>query len=136
MLLPRSAAVQAAVDAALDASREIGLPVSSIGYWVMGPLRGRGRGAARFSDRKYNPPSLSPPYVLVDLTGGHTRGQVIASLVRAVMMAARTRRRAPEAARILRRSRTRSSLARAARPASPHRRPQAAALHRRRVRHR
>ena len=92
-VLPRSAAVQTAVDAALDASREIGLPVSSIGYWVMGPLRGRGRGAARFSDRKYNPPSLSPPYVRVDLTGGHTREQVIASLVRAVMMAARTRRR-------------------------------------------
>ena len=92
-VLPRSAAVQTAVDAALDASREIGLPVSSVGYWVSGPQRGRGRGAARFSDRKYNPPSLSPPYVRVDLTGGHTRGQVIASLVRAVMMAARARRR-------------------------------------------
>ena len=92
-VLPRSAAVQTAVDAALDASRDIGLPVSSIGYWVSGRQRGRGRGAARFSDRKYNPPSLLPPYVLVDLTGGHTRGQVIASLVRAVMMAARARRR-------------------------------------------
>ena len=92
-VLPRSAAVKAAVAAALDASRDIGFPVSSIGYWVSGRQPGRGRGAARFSDQKYNPPNLHPPFVRVDLTGGHTRGQVIASLVRAVMMAARARRR-------------------------------------------
>ena len=92
-VLPRSAVVQAAVGAAVDAARELGLPVSAVGYWIRGLLPGRGRGAARFSDVKYNPPSLWPPYVRVDLTGGHTREQVVASLVRAVMMASRARRR-------------------------------------------
>ena len=95
-VLPRSAVVQAAVDAALDSAREFGLPVSSVGYWIRGPLRGRGRGAARFRDRKHKPPRLYPPFVRVDLTGGHTREQIVASLVRAVMMAARARRRPQE----------------------------------------
>ena len=93
-VLPRSAVVQAADAAAVGAAREIGLPVSSVGYWIMGPQRGRG--AARFSDRKHKPPSLHPPYVSVDLTGGHTRDQVVASLVRAVMKASRARRRPQE----------------------------------------
>ena len=89
-VLPKGIVVQSAVREVAAAADELGFPIYGIGYWI-GTQR-FGDSPAHFSDHPTNPPTETPPFISVDLTGGDSRSEIASSLVQAVMEAARAPR--------------------------------------------